>query len=116
MWDGNSEAAYTLQALDGLGSSWAIFVHYDTNLFVNESVSRCGFSRDGNASTAVLLFKWDKGHNVTSLLPPKDGWEDAGANEHFRDEVNWNQTNDDNTDNKAPLVSIQWNITSGRSY
>jgi hypothetical protein len=32
---------------------------------------------DRTGGLPICLYKWHKGENITSLLPPKYGWEDA---------------------------------------
>jgi len=60
--------------------------------------------------TATLLYKWHKGDNITSILPPIDGWEDmGGAISIFDDELVLaheldNPDDDDDDENTGPLV------------
>ena len=53
-------AFYRPKSMDGLGSTWTI-----SSFKIFES--------DSN----ICLYKWHKRGNITSLLPPKYGWEDA---------------------------------------
>ena len=59
---------FVIQSMDGVGSTWTISSH-------------CGCfgytSQDRTGGFPVCLYKWHKGGNITSLLPPKYGWEDA---------------------------------------
>ena len=51
---------FIVQSMDGLGSTWTI-----SSFKIFES--------DSN----ICLYKWHKRGNITSLLPPKYGWEEA---------------------------------------
>ena len=54
--------AFVIQSMDGQGSTWTIS-------------SRIGRCCDRTGGSSMFLFIWHKGGNITSLLPPKYGWE-----------------------------------------
>jgi len=64
-----------IQALDGLGSTWTVSAHSGLNDMYR-------YGRD--QAETVPLYKWHKGKNIRSILPPKTGWIDNGASEFFR--------------------------------
>ncbi|OEU11640.1 hypothetical protein FRACYDRAFT_270649 [Fragilariopsis cylindrus CCMP1102] len=53
--------AFVIQSMDGQGSTWTISSH--------DSIG------DRTGGSPICLYKWHKGGNITSLLPPKYGWE-----------------------------------------
>ena len=55
---------FIVQSMDGQGSTWTIS-------------SRIGRCCDRTGGSSMFLFIWHKGGKITSLLPPKYGWEDA---------------------------------------
>ena len=52
---------FVIQSMDGQGSTWTISSH--------DSIG------DRTGGSPICLYKWHKGGNITSLLPPKYGWE-----------------------------------------
>jgi len=92
---GNVGFRCVVQSMDGLGSTWTISA-----------------SASSVMGTATLLYKWHKGDNITSILPPMDGWEDIGvAISFFDDEPDHeldheldNPDDGDDDENTGPLI------------
>lgn len=58
------DQVFIVQAMDGLGLTWTISTHNGTEY------ERIGVN-------ARRLYKWHKGTNISSFLPPENGWQDV---------------------------------------